>query len=145
MFSVGRETLKEQAPDVFFSSVPPQECLEFSQRTIAVTYMSSSLGMPRPPPFSLFWKAGSSPRAQWCWDYLSLACGSVYSTASFFWGSSSWQSSTGSGMNGFWEVSSYEGPFVPGAHVFLTFRQSVIIDNHTNLTISTGISEREIL
>lgn len=75
-------------------------------------------------PTSLFsQEAWSSPLA---WRYLNslfLACGSAYLVASFFQGSSSWWSSVGSDMNGFWEVSSCEGPLVPRAGAFLTFGQ----------------------
>ena len=51
-------------------------------------------------------------------------------------------------MNGFWEVSSYEGPLVPLAGVFLTFGQLVcndlpptemIFTCHTSVAISKGI------
>lgn len=49
----------------------------------------------------------------------------LYFVASFFWSSSILRSSMGSDMNGFWEVSSYEGPLVPVAGVFLTFGQLI--------------------
>lgn len=75
-------------------------------------------------PTSLFLQeAWSSPLAWRFLNSLFLACGSAYLVASFFQGSSSWWSSVGSDMNGFWEVSSCEGPLVPRAGVFLTFGQ----------------------
>lgn len=51
-------------------------------------------------------------------------------------------------MNGFWEVSSYEGPPVPVAGMFLTFRQFVcndlpptemIFTYCASVAVSTGI------
>lgn len=100
-------------------------------------------------PTSLFLQeAWSSPLAWRFLNSLFLACGSAYLVASFFQGSSSWWSSVGSDMNGFWEVSSCEGPLVPRAGVFLTFGQlagnGLPLTRMTaccaSLAVSTGIT-----
>lgn len=134
---VRREALKEQILEALWTLNSQTQLESFWRMCI---WPHSSHYEHQDLPASLFsLKPWSNPLAQRCLNYL-FGCGSAFFTASFSWGSSSWQRSVGRDMNGFWEVSSYEGPFVPVPGVFLTFGQLVGNDLPPNGMIFTCLA-----